>query len=353
MKILEYNEKTGMLKLQVETEDDLWYLYLALKPGDIVVAKTTREIKAPEGGGGSRRIPMVLAVRLKAAEFQPFTTRLRLRGIVVEGPERFGVKGSHHTLNIGTGDVLTVVKEEGWPQPLLKKLRERSAKGVRVLLVALDYDEYAAALASPQGLKHVARGNLNLPGKDDPGREQVLRTRLAEVARVVESEARRSGVGTVIVAGPGKLKDRLAEILRDRGLKVYVENASMGGEAGIREAVRRGRIGEILRGQAIVEAERVIEEFMRRLAKDPGMIAYGVDQVRQAAELGAVEELLVLDDLVKTYDEDLRRTVEEIMVKVDRARGGVHLVPSSTPAGQRLKHLGGILALLRYRVAEH
>ncbi len=352
MKILEYNEKAGALKLQVETEDDLWYLYLALKPGDVVVARTTREVKAPEGGG-SRRVPMVLAVRLKAAEFQPFTTRLRLRGVVVEGPERFGVRGSHHTLNIGPGDVLTVVKEEGWPRPILRKLMERGARGVRVVLVALDYDEYGVALASPQGLKHVARGNLSLPGKDDPGREQVLRTRLAEIAKVVEAEAGRAGTNMVIVAGPGKLKDRLAEILRAKGFRVYLENASMGGEAGIREAVRRGRIGEILRGQAIVEAERIIEEFMKRLAKDPGTIAYGVDQVKLAAELGAVEELLVLDDLVRTYDEELRRTVEDIMVRVDKSRGRVHLVPSSTPAGQRLKHLGGIVALLRYRVAEH
>ena len=139
VKIIEANLKKGFLKLIPETTDDLWILYNVIEEGDIVVAKTTREVKGDEGSSG-RRIPMTLAIKVRHVEFQQFTERLRVRGIVVEGPERYGVKGHYHTLNIDTGTLLTIFKEE-WPSYLVKKIRDACRKRSGVLLVALDYDE--------------------------------------------------------------------------------------------------------------------------------------------------------------------------------------------------------------------
>ena len=46
---------------------------------------------------------MILTVRVEAVEFQAFTTRLRIRGIVIEGPEKYGVVGKNHTHSIEPG----------------------------------------------------------------------------------------------------------------------------------------------------------------------------------------------------------------------------------------------------------
>jgi len=352
MKILEYDEKTGLLKLQAESSDDLWILHLAITPGDIVYARTTREIKQPEGGG-SRRIPLTLGIRVKATEFQPFTRRLRIRGIIMEGPDKYGLKGLHHTISIEPGSILVIVKEEGWPKPLLKKIRGSGVKGILTLIVALDYDEYSIALASNQGVRIVSSGRMRLPGKDDAGRSIMLEQRLAEIDRMVVGELERHRVSAIIVAGPGSLKDELAARLRGKGVRVMVDSVSMGGEAGVHEVIRRGRVREILEHISIVEAERLLEEFMRLLAKDPERVAYGLDQVYEAAAAGAVEHLLVLDEYVGSMDLELRRRVEETMTLVDKARGKVHIVPRNSGAGLRLRHLGGLAAILRYRFSQH
>ncbi|RLI35051.1 mRNA surveillance protein Pelota, partial [Candidatus Bathyarchaeota archaeon] len=52
MKILASDLKHGEVKLVVENLDDLWHLYNIIGEGDLVYAKTSREVKA--GGEGSR-----------------------------------------------------------------------------------------------------------------------------------------------------------------------------------------------------------------------------------------------------------------------------------------------------------
>lgn len=63
---------------------------------------------------------------------------------------------------------------------------------------------------------------------------------------------------------------------------------------------------------------------------------------------GAVETLLVLDELLKG---ELREKVEELMDAVRYSRGEVVVVSSEHEGGgEKLKALGGLAALLRFRV---
>ena len=155
----------------------------------------------------------------------------------------------------------------------------------------------------------------------------------------------------IVVAGPGTLKERLASIIREKlgaGVRVVTDSASMGGEAGVYEELRRGVVRKALREAAIVEAERVIEEFERRLAKEPRRVAYTPPLVARAAEAGAIEELLVLDELLHSPNPEERKLVEEILRLADASRAGIHIVGSETPVAHKLRALGGIIALLRY-----
>ncbi|MEM4146615.1 MAG: mRNA surveillance protein Pelota, partial [Metallosphaera sp.] len=94
MKILEYNERNNSLKLHIENEDDLWLIHLIISKGDTVIARTTRDVSM---GNDSRRVPMIVELQVEFSEFQPFTSRLRIHGIVRDAPEKYGIKGSHHT----------------------------------------------------------------------------------------------------------------------------------------------------------------------------------------------------------------------------------------------------------------
>jgi protein pelota len=65
--------------------------------------------------------------------------------------------------------------------------------------------------------------------------------------------------------------------------------------------------------------------------------------------MGAVEKLVVVDEMLSGFDES-RGRVEEVLRKVVEKGGELVIVPGNTPIGERVKMLGGAIAILRYRV---
>nr|MCG2909865.1 mRNA surveillance protein Pelota [Stygiolobus sp.] len=124
MKILEFDEKKGLMRLHVEDEDDLWVIHLILEKGDRVIAKTTRDVSL---GKESRRIPMTVELQVDHTEFQEYTTRLRIHGIILDAPEKFGIKGAHHTINLDVGDDIIIIKDK-WTEFALNKIKRQVEK---------------------------------------------------------------------------------------------------------------------------------------------------------------------------------------------------------------------------------
>ncbi len=353
MKILEKSGRGDQLKLKVDDEEDLWTLKTILRPGDIVGARTVREVSM--GGRGSKeRKPMFLKVRVKQVEFQPFTGRLRIFGVIVEGPEEYGLKGRHHSLVVGKGQTLIIERPEGWSSRDLRKIEESGPRG-RALIVAVDYDEYGIALLAPYGFKLLVEEDLKLPGKDDPSRDQELESRIARITRMIINYAKENDANIIVVVGPGILKNIIAERLKREApsLKVLTDDASMGGRHGIGEALRRTRVTEALKEYTIAEAENAIQEFLANAARDPERVAMGPGDVLAAARLGAIDKLVVLDTMLHSIDDEVREAVNEALEKAEAYRARVYIIPEESPPGEQVKRLGGIVAVLRYPLPSH
>lgn len=348
MKVEVIDGKLRRLRVRPEVDEDLWTLLSILRPGDLVKGKTTRDV-AVGGRGRKERRPMVVKLRVKNVEFQPFTGRLRVYGVIVEGPEEYGVQGRHHAITIAPGQEVVIEREEGWPEWVVSKLRESGPRG-RALIVAVDYDEYGIALLAPHGFKMIVEGASRLPGKDDPSWDQAFEAYINKVARDSVEAASRENAGIVIAVGPGDPKRLVAEKIREAAptLKVFVDDASMGGRAGIEEAVRRPKVAEALREYSIVEAERVLEEAMRLLARSPDRVAYTLREVAAAARLGAVEACILVSDRLYSMDDEERGLALEILEWGERTRARVYLVPPDSPVGEKVLRLGGAVAVLRY-----
>lgn len=352
MKVLFWDERAGEMRVRAESQDDLWTLYNVVERGDLVYAKTTRELKSERSG--SKRRSMTLGLKVEWAEFQPFTTRLRVHGIVVDHPKEYEVHG-HHTANVDVGDELKIVKDR-WTQHQLERIKsavERSRLGAA--LVALDDEEAAVGLLHDYGVEILSELKLNLPGKLDPqARSQALEEELAKISSALKDVCSRYGVKVVVIAGPGFWKDLLAgkasDSLKGQKVKVYVEDASTGGARGVHEALKRGVALKILRDYSIIEEGRLLSEFLEKVSKAPEVVAYGLDQVKKADEANAIEKLLVLDELLRSQDEVLRREVEELVRSAERRRAKVKIFSSSYEAGAQLKNLGGIAAILKFKL---
>jgi protein pelota len=82
-------------------------------------------------------------------------------------------------------------------------------------------------------------------------------------------------------------------------------------------------------------------------------VAYGPESVAEAAEYGAVETLLIVDDALRRErgDEgDWDVDVDDVLETVDQKGGDVVVFSAEFDPGEQLRNLGGIAALLRYRL---
>ena len=155
-----------------------------------------------------------------------------------------------------------------------------------------------------------------------------------------------------VIVGPGPLKQEVASKVRAQApsLHVIVDEASMGGRSGIEEALRRQSVARALRDYSIAEAEEVLGEIMKRAAKDPSTIALGPREVAAAALLGAVEKVVVIDEMLFHIDDEIRELATKAVDEAEKRGARIVMIPADTPVGERLKSLGGIVALLRYSV---
>ncbi len=347
MRILDVNESKGEVRVRVEDEEDVWIVYSALREGDLVRARTVRSVS---GASGKEKIPMVLTIRVTGAEFQPFTGVLRVKGIVVEGPDRFGLIGAHHAIKVYPGREMVIIREKGL-ESLLERLKKGERRKPQVPVLAVDYDEYALAVVRGQGIEWAFEGSLRIPGKGDENREKIMERAINELAKKVYEELKSRNLDHVVVVGPGFFKDKVAEKLKEMGLKVTVDSASSGGKAGVLEAIRKGSLRSVTKELESVKALEALEEFVKHVAKGDGYALYGLEDCKLAAEANAVERLVISDSLLHSPHEEEREKAAELVELVEKKGGDVIIVPKGTEAWERLRAFGDVVCLLRFPIS--
>lgn len=345
MKVLHQDSRTNEIKLMPETIDDLWHLYNLVDDEDLVYAMTYRRKEdkgdklRPERMEKSR---MRLGVRVKKVEFHETDDRLRILGSIEEGPQDLG---QHHTLMVGPGDDISIVKPE-WRNVHFERIKRAVEASERpsIVFVSIEDAEAVIAVAREYGLKEMATITRNPGGKmydSKPNEEEYLDDIVGKVVPMLSGQP-------LIVLGPGFTKEALAKRIREKNpdldSEVSVLSTGQAGMAGVNEAMKKGLGGKAVETSRIAHETRLVERLFEEIGKD-GLHSYGYDAVDLAARAGAIETLLMLDTKVRTPE------AERLLRMVEDARGEFVIISSMHEAGRRLESLGGLGAILRYKVA--
>ena len=124
------------------------------------------------------------------------------------------------------------------------------------------------------------------------------------------------------------------------------------GDGGAQCVRTRGAVAEVLEGIRIWTEAAVIDDFTERIGTD-GKATYGPEDVAEAAEFGAVETLLVVDERLRTERQgegDWSVDVNAVIESVEQQGGDVVVFSAEFDPGEQLAALGGIAAILRYRL---
>ncbi|MFQ5818684.1 MAG: mRNA surveillance protein pelota [Candidatus Heimdallarchaeota archaeon] len=359
--MVKVNFRDGIVKVRPDVPTDLYVLKNVIFPGDLVKARTSRRVRKKDeekAGDKGERISMTLQLEVEAVDFHEFTRRLRIKGKIKQGPEEYVALGSYHTFNIGKNDLLTIQKEK-WPRFLLEKLEKAKKAGIlpKIAILAIDRGSAAIGILDNYRLELHIELDRHIPGKyfsNTREHDIVLREFFGEVTSALQEIERTFKPGLLLIGGPGFVKENYLNFLKEKSIELaqntQLIGASSGGAAGVNEISRRDELQKLAQEYAIIQETQLLEELLARIGRDEHKVAYSVGHVEQAAQMGAIETLMLNDRLLTIRADEERTRVNAIIKKVEGSGGKVVIFDSLQEPGKRLHAFGDIAALLRYAV---
>ena len=339
------------ITLVPENVDDLWHLSHVLEDGDRVSGDTTRRIQRDDENlrdTGGEREHLFVTIGVDDVEFARFANRLRVGGEII-GCSREDQLGRFHTLNVEPHDEITIEKRFKPDQIDRIEAAEEAAENADVAVATVEEGEAHIHTVAQYGTEE--RFSFTAP----TGKGEYARPRSELFQELAEALARMD-VDAVILAGPGFTKqdarDYIVEHHPEVAERLTVVDTAGVGDRGVHEVLKRGAVDEVQTQTRISTEAELVDELMERLATGE-TVAYGIDEVAEAAEFGAVETLLIVDDRLRRErqgDGDWDLDVNDVVESVERQGGDVTVFSGEFDPGRRLKNLGGIAALLRYRI---
>ncbi len=336
----ELKDRHGEIRLFPESIDDLWHLQHLIGVGDLVFATTFRSVDTasdkirPEK---TEKRPVRLGVRIDRVEFSEHGVRLRLTGIIEHGVDT----GAYHTINTEIGFEISVIKQ--WRPIDLERIERAVKASVYGVIHILTIEEGEAELFrlrqyGPESVISIMSGSGK--GSDTDSRAAFFGQVLTVIADIS---------GPLIIAGPGFIKDDFLQFARNHSSTsadraIVVETRRIGRGA-VQDVIGKGALDKLIDDIQLFREVKMMDDVLLRISQD-GAVAYGVEEVTEAVELGAVEQVLIADTLLR--DE----TITKIIEKAEAMRATIVILSSGFEPGERLIALGGIAALLRYRLVK-
>jgi len=240
------------------------------------------------------------------------------------------------------GSTAGITKQE-WQKYQLKRLDLATKKQAETLILVLDREEAVFALLKSKGYEVLSeiKGKVAKKGVDT-----VTGNFYKDLTKNLEEYNKRFTPDSIILASPAFWKDDLMqEINGDLKKKIVLASCSSVGRNAIEELLKRPELKEVLKMQRAAEESKLVEELMMEISKD-GLAIYGKKGIEGAVESGNVKTFLITDVFIYKN----RAYAETLMKNAEAVKGEVIVINSENEAGQKLDSLGGIGAILRYKM---
>ncbi len=339
------DEKHGELRLEPQSIEDLWHLTKLIEPSDVVAGQSERRFKTrgltrPESGEKKK---VFIELRVENVEFAEAVNKLRITGKIVSGtPEEFVQSGEHHTIDVEVGDSILLKKELGvYHKKVLQEALKKSKMQETTIIVIDDEKALVSELTSTAGVRFLYEIRNEASKRELKTFEELKKKFFSEVLKAVQG-----GKENTVIAGPGFMRDDfkkyVAQKAPDALKKITFESTSSAEQSGVLELIKKGVLQKILGRQKLSEELQLLEEFKKRIAKEE-LACYGEKQVEKAVQAGAVEKILVIDELLRK-----NTRVQETVVQAEKLGATTIVFDSGDDAGKEFKPFA-LAAFLRFK----
>lgn len=157
-----------------------------------------------------------------------------------------------------------------------------------------------------------------------------------------------SNVEGIILAGHSDLKNELSQIIDQRLTVIKAVDTNYGGKNGLNQAIELCE--DVLRDVRFSKEKKLLQEFFNQLNLDTGLFCYGYKATMSCLESGAVDTLIVWENLELTHDD----TPFIDWIAENYKDYGCKLIFVSDKSGegtQFVEGFGGLGGILRYKIS--
>ena len=347
MKVFIADFKKGFVRFLVTSPEDAWHLSQLIEEGDHLRGKTTRKVTLGSADAKTTHVTRIVTLEIVVERIEYEGSDVRVSGKITDAPEDMP-RGSYHTLQMELHQEYTLTKEE-WLSHHKNYLKEATKVSEAILICVFDRDEAFIALTQQWGIEtlNILKGN---PQKKEL-RAQSSGSLYKDIAEQLARYNERFAPQFIIVASPAFYKNEVAALVSaDIKKKLIIATCNSVQENALQEVLQRPETQAALRNNRVAVEHALVEKLLTIIAKN-GAATYGFSHVKAAADAGAVEELLITTKLIKERQQ--KKTFADIaslMKNVDSMKGTIHVISAEHEAGKKLQGLGGIAALLRYKL---
>ena len=359
LRVAKVDDVKRLIEVIPETTLDLLNLFRVVAVGDVLHSYTTREMKKERADGSydSERMRIKIAIEVEKKTLEPMMKRVSFLGRIIYESRDAGLEGKYHSIHVTPGQSITVEcrKEFQRLRSFAEYYRRSSSTGGEVMLVLVDDEGIAVTRINNTGVKTLYEKHLPSSGKQEPDeRLEAVRKLYSGAAEALEKEIKRTGEDNaeVLIFGPSVFVSEYLNFLKrnKKELLRFVKKSgeATAGNAGVAELLRGGQLKEYANRLKVVADAEAVERLLAIMARDPSMVAIGVEEVLRAVEMGAVEMLLVSEDFL--WEHLTEEKIERLLGYAESTRADVRVVSSGLEASDKLAALGGVAATLRYSI---
>jgi peptide chain release factor subunit 1 len=237
-------------------------------------------------------------------------------------------------------------------EPLKEMLETDEVYG----LLIIERNEATIGMLDGKHIKSLQHMTSGIPGKTRAGgqssqrfhriRESMAKEFFKRVAEAMKEHFfENKKLKGIIIGGPIPTKE---EFLDQGGLTtqlkekvIAVKDIGGTGMHGLHELVEKSE--DTLAEQEITKQRQIIDLFFEKLAKEPNKVAYGMAEVEDRLNRGAVEKLIISKTIAREKVKQLEKLAEASSTEI-------HIVTPETAEGVQFDNLGGVGGILRFEI---
>lgn len=239
---------------------------------------------------------------------------------------------------------------------VLEALKEQLKVSEIFGLLVMDRKEASIGILEGKRIEILQKMTSGVPGKVKAGGQSAQRfhritegltkdfyRRIADEMKTIFFEDTR--LKGVLIGGPIPTKDEFVDgqylVTKIREKIIGVIDIGGSDENGLKELVKKSE--RILADQEIIHEKKMLERFFKTLGEKPDLATLKEKDTKIALNYGAVDTLF----LSKTIDKNL---IKEFRVMAKKMGSKLEIVSIDTEEGEQFKNLGGIGAILRFKL---